>query len=59
MTPELRAQKTLIERLYQELELMRSKRALKSKKYRDLEARIGRESALYEAMKIALDVPKE
>lgn len=59
MTPELAAQKEKLHQLFQQLQLMNSKRARKSKAYRELEATIRAESARYEAMLVALDLPKE
>lgn len=59
MTKELEAQKAKLHEMFQQLQTYKNKRARKSKVYRDLEAQIRVETDKFNAMLVALDLPKE
>lgn len=59
MSPELTAQKEKVRAIWEQLQMFRSKRALKSKAYRDLETALRQETDRYNAMLEASSLPKE
>lgn len=59
MTKELDAQRAKLHEMFGQLQTYKNKRARKSKAYRDLETQIRIETDKYNAMLVALDLPKE